>query len=451
MISIDLNKVYGVWSKYLDEIKKQRQKSIDELKLFKNKKLSEVLSLAIKNKEIVEFDIDSTIEDELRHNSNIIKDAFILISTLEKHKVFDSLGKIKEWKKKKYEVINNIVKLKDLTWQLLKYEEIKNFESVELDNLVTDCYNDKHKFEQSKLWLAIKNKGLLNKLESIGNLSIPNIYQIDELKEIDEVITFFEKDENPVLFQKERIDTEKKKEKKEWKYKEDILRCLGYYDLRSSFYPKYFRDLGIKACVYCNSQLAVSVDKDANSKKCSAKFQVDHFYPKDTYPLLSISLLNLYPVCASCNISKKTNIVPFDLYSDDKALLSESLFSFSIDKVSLCNYYVNKDCDKIVINFGVNDNGDESVCNSFKNTFDIEGIYNTQKDLAEELIIKSQMYNESYITTLQSSFDGLKLNPTLFKRTIVGNYTEDKDIHKRPMSKFTMDIARQLGLIDRIK
>ena len=39
------------------------------------------------------------------------------------------------------------------------------------------------------------------------------------------------------------------------------------------------------------------------------------------------------------------------------------------------------------------------------------------------------------------------IQPELFKRTLIGNYTEDKDLHKRPMSKFVMDIAKDLGLI----
>ena len=84
---------------------------------------------------------------------------------------------------------------------------------------------------------------------------------------------------------------------------------------------------------------------------------------------------------------------------------------------------------------------------TFEETFHINGIYKTQTDLIEELIIKSQIYNKSYLKTLKHSFDKLSIQPELFKRTLIGNYTEDKDLHKRPMSKFVMDIAKDLGLI----
>ena len=82
--------------------------------------------------------------------------------------------------------------------------------------------------------------------------------------------------------------------------------------------------------------------------------------------------------------------------------------------------------------------------------FHIEGIYKTQLDLIEELIIKSQVYNPSYLKSLKNNFGKLNLHPELFKRMLVGNYTEDYEIHKRPMSKIVMDIAKELELIKNI-
>jgi len=39
----------------------------------------------------------------------------------------------------------------------------------------------------------------------------------------------------------------------------------------------------------------------------------------------------------------------------------------------------------------------------------------------------------------------------MFERFLIGNYTEPKEIHKRPMAKFQQDIAEQLGLLRLIK
>lgn len=226
--------------------------------------------------------------------------------------------------------------------------------------------------------------------------------------------------------------------------KDKILKALGYSELRSKFYPKYFKEIGIKACVYCNSQLTISAIKNSK-KENSAKFDVDHYHSKDDYPFLSICLFNLYPACASCNRLKNTNIVEFELYSDELSKTTHSGYKFNLDPYSKAKYLTTKDPDVIEFTF------EEPIYSlgvkTFNNLFHIEGIYKTQNDLIEELIIKSQMYNQAYLKTLKSSFSTLSLHPKLFKRTLVGNYTDDKDLHKRPMSKLVMDIAKDLGLI----
>ncbi len=228
--------------------------------------------------------------------------------------------------------------------------------------------------------------------------------------------------------------------------KDKILTALGYTTLRSSFYPEYFKAIGIKACVYCNSQLTISAKKSTTNNDYSAKFDVDHYHSKSEYPFLSICLFNLYPACASCNRVKSNNVVEFELYTNDETKTTKSDYKFKLTPYSKAKYLTTKDANDIGFTF------DEPIpsnikTQTFNEVFHIEGIYKTQADLIEELIIKSQMYNKSYLKTLKYSFDKLSLQPELFKRTLVGNYTEDKDLHKRPMSKLVMDIAKDLDLI----
>lgn len=221
--------------------------------------------------------------------------------------------------------------------------------------------------------------------------------------------------------------------------KNQILVALGYKGLRNSFYPKYFNDIGIKACVYCNSQLTITANKK------SAKFDVDHYHSKDEYPFLSISLFNLYPSCASCNRLKSTKKVKFELYTDEVGKTNLSDYKFKLESNAKAKYLTIKNKESIEFRF------DEPIYPSgykkFNDVFHIEGIYKTQLDLIEDLIIKSQVYNENYLKILKNNFGKLNLHPELFKRMLVGNYTEDKDIHKRPMSKLVMDIAKELELI----
>ncbi len=223
-------------------------------------------------------------------------------------------------------------------------------------------------------------------------------------------------------------------------FKNELINRMGYSSLRNDFYANYFRKTEIKACVYCNSQLAVTVKTIKGIK--SAKYQVDHFLPKSEYPCFSISFFNLLPVCGPCNGKKSANSVDFNVYSEDSLDLKESPFKFKLDKKSIISYRINGIKEKLKIEFI------DSKKKGFNESFDIEGIYATQKDLAEELVLKSIIYNRSYLESLKKSFNKLYPNKIpMAERLLVGNYTREKDIHRRPMSKFTQDIAKQLKII----
>lgn len=222
--------------------------------------------------------------------------------------------------------------------------------------------------------------------------------------------------------------------------KQFIINKLNYKGLRSTFYPKYFNDIGIKACVYCNSALTVSVEQ--TNGKYSARFDVDHYEPKDEFPFLSIFPFNLYPACAPCNRRKsKSTKVKFDLYSDNLIETGTSKCQFKLDAGAKSKYLLTKDVNDLDFSF-------EPTNNSLQSELRIKEIYDTQKDVIEELIIKKLMYDKDNRKSLYNSFSKLQLHPDLYLRTLVGNYTKKHEIHKRPMSKFMQDIARDLGIID---
>lgn len=255
-------------------------------------------------------------------------------------------------------------------------------------------------------------KHLFDNLESIV-LAKPDVLAIFK-KEFDDIID------------KDKIAVE---------FKDILIEKMDYSKLRGIFYPEYFSGIGIKSCVYCNSQLAVV------SNKSSAHFEVDHNLSKSKYPCFSISLFNLYPICGSCNKRKSKNDIDFKLYSVDTVAYTTSNFSFELDKISLAKYLTNNDITLLKIKFK------DKQSLGFDKTFKIEGIYNTQKDLAEELIEKVKIYNNAYKKSLVTSFGRLYTKSGLGNRLLIGNYCEENQIHNRPMSKFTQDVARQLKLI----
>lgn len=224
--------------------------------------------------------------------------------------------------------------------------------------------------------------------------------------------------------------------------KDDIIEALNYTYLRSSFYPKYFSGFGVKTCVYCNAQLAVTVNAQHG---LSSRFDVDHFLPKDTYPWLSISLFNLYPSCRPCNNAKKTKEVGFELYTDSARNLSKSKYVFKLSIGSKATYLNSRDIDDINCIF------EEPKAKKGKSTFDelfnIQKVYETQSDIVEELILKSLMYDDDYRKILKKNYGKIGITDVSIDRIILGNYTAQREIHKRPLSKFMQDIARDLELI----
>lgn len=309
---------------------------------------------------------------------------------------------------------------------------VKNVQNLFKDEIETQRKNALSKLKN------LNNK-LFNKEEKNYIERIVKLYDTKDLlvytpQDIEELL------KDPVL---KELPPNSRKDENGKSLKSFILKDLNYKGLRSSFYPEYFSEIGIKACVYCNSTLTISTKKKKpRSVDYSANFDVDHYHSKDDFPFLSIFLYNLYPSCAPCNRKKsKSGKIKFDLYSNEPTKVSRSEFKFELDKGSMAKFLVTKKKDDLHFNF-------DSGASGFQKTFGIQQIYETQKDIIEELITKKHMYDKDNRQSLQNSFSKLNLHPDLYLRTLVGNYIKEKDIHRRPLSKFTQDIARDLGIID---
>lgn len=235
------------------------------------------------------------------------------------------------------------------------------------------------------------------------------------------------------------------------KFYEAIIKAMRYEELRDSEFHSYLKASGIKTCVYCNAQLTVVVNfsfydtkEKKRKRKTIAKLELDHFYSKSKYPFLCTSFYNLYPVCGNCNRAKHDNEIDFELYTDDLNELDK--FKFWIDEKSILDYWISLDNNNLKVHFG-SINGDFNFTNQYNKMFGIQGIYDTQKDIAEELVHKAKVYNDIYKKSLLLSFKTLFPDKSILDRLIVGNYADVSDIHKRPMAKYSQDVAKQLKLI----
>jgi hypothetical protein len=231
-------------------------------------------------------------------------------------------------------------------------------------------------------------------------------------------------------------------ENKATDFSNEIVKALRYDALQESEAFKIAEKIKIKACPYCNAMLTIVVSKE-NHKK--VRFQLDHFFPKSKYPFLCTSFFNLIPCCGNCNQSKSHKNVAlgkdFHLYANQTPF---DAFKFSLPDADTVKTFIGVTEKNFSFLFTHKMPGNEEFVKNHNKSFAIQSIYETQKDIIEELIWKKQSNYNSKINELKKL---LRLDELQIKRMIVGNYTEYKDIHKRPLAKFMQDISHDLELI----
>lgn len=211
------------------------------------------------------------------------------------------------------------------------------------------------------------------------------------------------------------------------KYKKFIIDTL--YKQR---FPReeFVEELQVTVCPYCNRNFV-------NSTYKRTMCDLDHFYDKETYPILAISFYNLVPVCHACNHAKASNSISYSPHN----------MKFSADDLVTFDYFITG-TDYLYDNRQISIEMDCS--NIFKanaKELKLREVYQIHSDIVQECIKKVIVFNPEYITDLLNTYDGLFESEEELYRLVFGNYVEESTYGKRPLSKLTKDILSNL-LID---
>lgn len=223
-----------------------------------------------------------------------------------------------------------------------------------------------------------------------------------------------------------------------------------YEVFRNKWAVEFMEDLGIKVCPFCNREYIFKFEDKIN-EEARIIASLDHYYDKDTYPFLSVSIFNLIPCCHICNSKFKhtknfynqKHLHPYEDSFNEKAMF----FQFFNDVDSKNKKFSLLSKERISLTLKPLNDKDIATQNTI-DTFRLQTLYQEHKDIVLELIQKREIYPDSYIDDLFHQYEG-----TLFKnredvlRHITGGYIEDKDINKRPLSKLIKDISEELDLI----
>ena len=194
----------------------------------------------------------------------------------------------------------------------------------------------------------------------------------------------------------------------------------------------FVEKLGLKTCPYCNRNYIFSVNKRTGKLRP----QIDHFCPQANYPFLSMSFGNLIPSCSTCNHTKSNRYDP-NLINPYLAKDSDNRFTIVPNTVDFA-YVESKKYD--FESFDIEIRGKAAAS---QNIFKLKELYEQHKDIVVELLVKKKYYPESYIEELKS----FGFNEEEVYRFLMANYLQEKDFHKRPLSKLIKDISQELGLI----
>lgn len=211
------------------------------------------------------------------------------------------------------------------------------------------------------------------------------------------------------------------------KYKNFIIEKL--YKQR---FPRqeFVDELQVTVCPYCNRNFV-------NSTYKRTMCDLDHFYDKETYPILAVSLHNLVPVCHACNHAKASRAIsysPHNISYNTDELLSFDFFVTGMDYLS--------DNKQIGIEI---ESSDAFKLNAKE--LKLKEVYQIHSDIVQECIKKAIVFNPEYLKDLFATYNGLFESEEELHRIVFGNYMEEASYGKRPLSKMTKDIMSKL-LID---
>jgi len=193
------------------------------------------------------------------------------------------------------------------------------------------------------------------------------------------------------------------------------------------------RNLDINTCVYCNRNYTSTVKKITRP-------EFDHYFSQAQHPLLALSFFNLIPSCSICNSNikgKKELILKDNLHPYIDNCLEDFVFSYDYDikvKDSLVSKvkYLRKGSkvEKTFIFFKINE------------------VYNAHTEELRDLIKIRETFSDRYLEVLSKTvLSGVRIGKDELYKLAFGVHLDEKNISKRPFSKFKKDILIELGII----
>ena len=202
------------------------------------------------------------------------------------------------------------------------------------------------------------------------------------------------------------------------------------------------RKMNVSVCPYCNRQYIFTLAKG------KVRPQLDHYFPKSSYPYLALSLYNMVPSCSICNMAKSAldTIKTPILYPFDDEMGSDIFFEIRRKKNSNYVRLIQGLSNEFSIGINTNKATKKILAVNQMDKLHLNELYNEHKDYVRDII------RSKHVNTPERIKELLRMFPMLFDSDDdVKNLMYMQNIQKdacgnRPLSKLTHDIDKQLEI-----
>lgn len=194
----------------------------------------------------------------------------------------------------------------------------------------------------------------------------------------------------------------------------------------------------LKVCPYCNISYTYNRGKTVTA-------QLDHFFPKSEYPILALCFYNLVPSCPACNKIKFDDTKEMASPYKDGAF-KDLRITWDYRKDADQNKYSEKDSlatleEMIEIKIETFKEDEQHNLTSMK----IKEAYQQHRDYASEIIKKARTYTNPEAQKLICDISAsVGITPEEVERFYLGNYSDENDLNKRPLTKMTKDFYQEI-------
>ena len=232
----------------------------------------------------------------------------------------------------------------------------------------------------------------------------------------------------------------------------DIRKIINYDTLSGKWNGrlrhKLMSSLGLMTCPYCNRQYITDyIDENGDDKSTA---DLDHFYPKNYYPLFALSLFNFIPSCQVCNSRMKLDKWKDILYPHDEGFDDKVKFCLKPkdhNKKDLLKSWLGDSevIDNLQIDFEFCENLDKEFKKRAEGSielFRLKQVYDIHKAKALDIVLKQRIYLEGsykeYMSTLMKDLS-LSCTDEDIINILVGYHWKDEN-YDEPLSKLVHDI-----------